>query len=182
MGMVANAYYTAAMVRALPDDGKRYETVHGELLVTPSPGMWHQVLLSRLFTTLMPYIERHGIGQLLWSPADISWDEDILVQPDLFVLDAEEAKFLDWKKAKTLLLVIEILSPSTARNDRVVKRRLYQEQRIPAYWIVDPEANAIEIWTPDATEATRRTDTVVWEPQGVGSALTIDLKGLFEPI
>ncbi len=42
MGMVAPVYYTAEMVRALPVDGKRYETVHGELLVTPAPWAWHQ--------------------------------------------------------------------------------------------------------------------------------------------
>ena len=42
MGMVAPAYYTADMVRALPDDGKRYEVVYGELLVTPAPRLWHQ--------------------------------------------------------------------------------------------------------------------------------------------
>ena len=42
MGMVAPVYYTADMVRALPDDGKRYETVHGELLVTPAPRAWHR--------------------------------------------------------------------------------------------------------------------------------------------
>ena len=43
MGMAAPVYYTADMVRALPNDGNRYETVHGELLVTPAPRLWHQV-------------------------------------------------------------------------------------------------------------------------------------------
>ena len=48
MGMAASIYYTADMVRALPDDGNRYEVVYGELLVTPSPRPWHQVLVQRL--------------------------------------------------------------------------------------------------------------------------------------
>ena len=44
MDMVAHAYYTADMVRALPDDGNRYETVYGELLVTPAPRLLHQLV------------------------------------------------------------------------------------------------------------------------------------------
>ncbi|MBK7925483.1 MAG: Uma2 family endonuclease [Gemmatimonadetes bacterium] len=49
-----------------------------------------------------------------------------------------------------LLLVIEVLSPSTARADRFTKRRRYQEARVPLYWIVDPERAQVEVWTPDA--------------------------------
>jgi hypothetical protein len=48
MGMAAPTYYTADMVRALPDDRNRYETVHGELLVTPAPRFWHQIVVERL--------------------------------------------------------------------------------------------------------------------------------------
>ena len=66
---------------------------------------------------------------MLASPADISWSDDTLVQPDVLVADLEEVRTLDWAKVKTLLLVIEVLSPSTARYDRFTKRRLYQEVR-----------------------------------------------------
>ncbi len=52
MGMAAPTYWTADMVRALPEDGNRYEVVYGELLVTPSPRMWHEVLIHRLFGAL----------------------------------------------------------------------------------------------------------------------------------
>ncbi len=45
MGMAAPVYYTADMVRAMPDDGNRYEVVYGELLVTPSPRPWHQIVV-----------------------------------------------------------------------------------------------------------------------------------------
>jgi len=41
MGMAAPTYYTADMVRQMPDDGNKYEVVHGELLVTPAPRVWH---------------------------------------------------------------------------------------------------------------------------------------------
>ena len=67
MGMSAPLYYTADMVRAMPDDGNRYEVVYGELLVTPAPRLWHQVLVKRLSRALDACLERHPIGELLIS-------------------------------------------------------------------------------------------------------------------
>ena len=60
MSMPRALHYTAYDVRAMPDDGKRYEAVHGELLVTPAPGGKHQVILGRLYRTFDRYLEAHG--------------------------------------------------------------------------------------------------------------------------
>jgi Uma2 family endonuclease len=72
MGMAAPVYYTADMVRAMPDDGNRYEVVYGELLVTPAPRPWHQVIVQRLSLALGIYVQREPVGLVLSSPADIS--------------------------------------------------------------------------------------------------------------
>jgi hypothetical protein len=77
MQMVNPVYYTADMVLALPNDGNRYETVHGELLVTPGPRLWHQEVLDRLRAGLRAYLLRHKVGHLFSAPADISWGPDI---------------------------------------------------------------------------------------------------------
>ena len=61
MGMPAPAYYTADMVRALPEDGNRYEVVYGELLVTPAPRLWHQEVAIRLLQALREYLDRDGV-------------------------------------------------------------------------------------------------------------------------
>ncbi|HVH68398.1 MAG TPA: Uma2 family endonuclease [Gemmatimonadales bacterium] len=118
MGMSAPIYYTAEMVRALPEDGNRYETVHGELLVTPAPRVCHQVVVERLRDALGIYLARHREWQLLAAPADISWTPDVLVQPDLFVVPIDEARTLDWARLRHLELVVEVLSPTTARAER----------------------------------------------------------------
>jgi Uma2 family endonuclease len=115
------------MVRALPEDGNRYETVHGELLVTPAPRLAHQSIITELIARLHPYLERNPVGRVFTSPADISWAPDVLVQPDVFVVPLDEARALDWRHIRTLLLAIEALSPSTERYDRFTKRRVYQE-------------------------------------------------------
>lgn len=62
MGMVAPVYYTADQIRALPEDGNRYEVVHGELLVTPAPRALHQEVVRRLLVALSRYLEAEPVG------------------------------------------------------------------------------------------------------------------------
>jgi hypothetical protein len=69
--MAAPIYYSADMVRALPDDGNRYETVRGELLVTPAPRADHQHVVLELAARLRDYLRSHPVGQVFLSPADI---------------------------------------------------------------------------------------------------------------
>jgi hypothetical protein len=73
MGMAVPIYYTADMVRAMPDDGNRYEVVYGELLVTPAPRPWHQVLVQRLTLAIGNHLQPESVGIALAAPADISW-------------------------------------------------------------------------------------------------------------
>lgn len=179
---MAVTYYTANMVRTLPDDGQRYEVVHGELLVTPAPRTWHQELVGRVYERLREYLRQEPVGHVLLSPADISWSPDTLVQPDVFVVHLPEARTLDWARMKELLLAVEVLSPSTARADRFTKRRLYQEVGVPAYWIVDPEGQCVEVWTPAATMPVVEREAVRWSPSGARRPLDVALAELFAPI
>jgi Uma2 family endonuclease len=77
------------------------------------------------------YLRSYRVGHLIASPADISWGSDTLVQPDLFVVPVEQARTLEWSAMRSLLLAIEVLSPSSARADRFTKRRLYLQQGVP---------------------------------------------------
>ena len=182
MPMPLSRYYSAEMVRNLPDDGNRYETVFGELLVTPAPRAWHQELTARLCERLRAYLRAEPVAHAMISPADISWGPDTLVQPDVFVLPLDQARTMDWARMQNLLLVIEVLSPTTTRTDRFTKHRLYQEQRIEQYWIVDPDERLAEVWTPaDRFPAIERA-RLSWKPAGAGTAFVLDLEDLFRPI
>jgi Uma2 family endonuclease len=181
MGMPAPLYYTADMVRALPEDGNRYEVVHGELLVTPAPRALHQRVQMRLIRRIDAYLARNPVGELFASPADLSWGDDILVQPDLFVVRRDEASTLDWAQMKHLLLAIEVLSPSSGRADRFTKRRLYQEVGVPLYWMVDADERVVEVWTPDATFPVFERSHLAWHPEGAPDPLTIPCADLFRP-
>ena len=72
--------------------------------------------------------------------------------------------------------------PSSARADRFTKRRLYQAQRIPFYWIIDGEERQAELWTPDAAFPTFERERLVWQPAGAAAALDVALEELFRPI
>lgn len=172
--------FTAADVRGFPDDGNRYEVVHRDLLVTPSPGGRHQLIVGRLAFALQSYLLPAGREELLCAPADISWDDETLVQPDLFVGDfARFHQTFAWSDIRTLHRVIEVLSPASRRHDRGAKRRLYQEQRIPQYWIVDGNARTVEVWTPDADRATVERGALRWRHPDLRRDCVIDLASLF---
>jgi Uma2 family endonuclease len=182
MGMAAPIYYTADMVRDIPADGNRYEVVYGELLVTPAPRPWHQILVGRLSLSIGNYLQRHPAGVVLTSPADISWGPDVLVQPDVFVVSTQEARTLTWNRMRTLLLVAEVLSPSTARSDRFLKRLRYREAGVPLFWVVDDEERAVEIWTPSADFPTLERDRLVWQPPGVPEPFMLSVEELFRKL
>jgi len=182
MPAALDRYYTREEVLALPDDGNRYELVHGELLVSPSPRWVHQTVVGNLYTVLRAYVRRHDFGQVLLSPADISFGgrDDVLVQPDVFAVGSEYRGEQEWEAIRTLSLVAEVLSPSTARSDRFTKRRLYQEMRVPAYWIIDPENRHAEVWTPEATVPVFESVRLTWQPAGAPAPLVVDLAELLE--
>jgi Uma2 family endonuclease len=181
MGMPAVAGdWTAEMVRALPEDGNRYEVVDGELLVTPAPTYRHQAIMLELLRRLDEYLRSSDRAAVLFSPADIEFEARTLVQPDLFVYPLTPGvKPRDWSDIERLLLVIEVLSPSTARYDRHVKRRRYQRQGVPEYWIVDCDARLIERWRPADERPEILVDEISWQPEGAAEALAIDLPAFF---
>jgi len=175
-------FWTAEMVLALPPDRCRYETAHGELVVTPAPSLWHQVVVDRLADALKRYLATEPVGMALALPADISWGPDSLVQPDVFVAPRDEIRTLDWRRVQTLLLVAEVLSPGSHRGDRGAKRRLYQEAGVPLYWVVDPIGRTVESWTPGARKPVVAQDAVRWHPPGAMTSFALDLEMLFAPV
>jgi Uma2 family endonuclease len=182
MGMAAPVYYTADMVRAMPDDGNRYEVVYGELLVTPAPRPWHQVVIQRLLVALDKYLEREPVGLVLASPADISWGPDVLVQPDVFVVPRKEARTLTWSRMQTLLLVAEVLSASSTKADRFLKRLGYRETGVPLYWVVDGDERTVEVWTPADDFPAVERERLEWRPAGAAEPFTLRLGDLFRSI
>jgi len=171
--------YTVQEVLAFPADGNRYELVHGELLVTPAPSQRHQGVLGEFHAELKAYLAPYpSPAVVFFSPADIIWGPDEYVQPDLFVVPAGEVTG-DWRDCQTLLLAVEVVSPSSVKADRVTKRRFYQERGVGTYWVVDPDAQLVEVWRPDDTRPEIVTDVLKWRVTQDAAELTINLNQLF---
>ncbi len=172
-------HYTVNEVLAFPADGNRYELVQGQLLVTPAPRPVHQIVLQELLRHVHAYL-RHlpSPARVFLSPADISWAEDELVQPDLFVVPADEVS-ASWTTYQTLLLAIEIVSPSSSHHDRITKRRLYQARGVATYWVVDPDAQLVEVWHPGDARPEIVTDVLRWKATGAAEEMEIGLDVLF---
>ncbi len=132
---------------ALPDDGRRYELHDGELHVTASPGTRHQRISRRLLVLLNSHVERHGLGEIFDAPYDVILSDTTVLVPDLvFVARDRQGAISERGVEGAPTLVVEILSPSTTLVDRVRKQHFYARHGVPYYWIVDPEARAIEAY------------------------------------
>jgi Uma2 family endonuclease len=173
-------HWTVDDVHALPDDGNRYEVIDGELFVTPAPRWRHQAAVAELYTVIREYLEGERVGYVFFAPADVIFRSTRLVQPDLFVTPLVNGRRPDtFVEAGRLLLAAEVLSPSTARADRVAKRTLFRDERVPEYWIVDLDARTFERSTPRDDRLEVLVDTMVWQPNGAAAPLVIDLAAYF---
>jgi Uma2 family endonuclease len=172
--------WTVADRDDLPDDGNRYEVIDGELFVTPAPAWRHQHAVFALSRLIADYLDRDRLGCAMVSPADVVFSPKRGVQPDVFVVplvDGRRPQHFD--AVKRLLLAIEVLSPATARTDRVVKRTLYRDEHVDEYWIVDLDARTIERSTPTEARPEVLDHRIEWLPAGATGPLVIDLETYF---
>ena len=132
--------------RELPDDGKRYELIRGEVHVSPSPSSNHQFVLSNLFASLVAHVKKQRLGRLAFAPLDVRLGHDTALQPDLiFISNARDHLIQENFIAGAPDLVVEVLSPSTAAHDRATKLGLYAESGVAEVWLIDPRAQTVEI-------------------------------------
>ena len=175
--------WTVEMVNALPDDGQRREVIDGELFVSPAPSLPHQHALSVLAYRLHLYTTERRVGLLLFAPFDITFSPNTNVQPDLMILPLVDGRSpRSWQEAGRLLLCAEILSPATAWLDRGKKRRLYQRERVPEYWVVDVDGRVIERWRPDDARPEICDEGLTWLPEGQTEPFTLNVRELFESL
>ena len=184
MRMVATGkIWTVDDLAELPDDGNRYEIVDGELCVTPSPTWRHGDAVQSLLFLLQPYLAANEIGYAKIAPADVVYDARNVVEPDLFVVPLIDGRRpRTWAEAGRLLLAVEVVSPSSARRDRVAKRLLYQRQRVPEYWVVDVDAALVERWRPLDERPEILAERLAWHPSQAHPPLLIDLGAWFRDV
>lgn len=131
-------------------DNQRCEINNGKLInMSPSPNLYHQTIVSRLFSLMDEFVYKNDLGQVFASPCDVILSNIDIYQPDLIYILKENLSILSNKKAIKGApdLVVEVLSPSNKEYDRVEKFKVYESFKIKEYWIIDPDTSSIEIYS-----------------------------------
>lgn len=141
-------HFTYEDYKLLPED-KRWEIIEGELLMTPSPVFRHQAIQMNLSVMLFSFVKEHDLGFVVAAPMDVILSPENVVQPDVLFIAKAHSAIIDQKGGVHGApdLAVEILSPSTAPRDHILKRKLYGRYGVQEYWIVDPEVQSVEVLT-----------------------------------
>jgi len=134
---------------SLPEEpGVRFEVLEGFLVKEPSATVSHQRVSRRLQRMLEDYFfATDPAGEVFDAPLDLTLGKYTVVQPDLFYVSSQQREqVLHARVDGAPTLVVEILSPSSGRKDRLQKMRIYQNAGVAHYWIVDPEEKTMECY------------------------------------
>ena len=146
MSVPATAPFTYREYAQLSDD-RRYEVIGGKLLLTPSPGTWHQRVSLNLTIALVEHVREHDLGEVLEAPCDVVLSETDVVQPDILFIRKDRLDVIGEKFVSAAPdLLVEILSPGTKTRDRKLKFHLYARFGVREFWIVDAPERSVEVY------------------------------------
>ena len=171
------------------DEDDRIELIYGEPVMMAPPSTAHQDIVVDLTAQFRTYLRDKtcrvysapfGV-RLFQQEGEHPEDVDTLVEPDLSIV-CDENKLDEAGYRGAPALIVEVLSPSNQRHDRFVKFRLYQRAGVKEYWIVDPEAKHVQVYTLE--EDGQYSSAIVYGaedklPVGVLEGLIIDLSWVF---
>src|SRR5262245_9125199 len=175
--------WTVETLDALPDDGKRYELIDGELFVTPAPSDVHQLVVGALQARLRTYLRPFSVARAIASPSDVRRADrrKNRVQPDLYAVQLTDAARPAYPfEQSDLLLAVEVESPTTRAYDHQTKRKLYLANGVPEYWIVSSETRTFARWRTPGDVAELLTNRIEWQPAGMPMAFVLEIPEVFE--
>jgi Uma2 family endonuclease len=167
--------FTVADLYAMPEGvrGERYELIDGDLFVTPAPASRHQVVSSNLFFHLSAHVRSLRLGWV-GDNTGVHLDERTYVIPDLVFICRERQEIIGEANIEAAPdLVVEILSPSTRRNDLLIKRSLYARIGVREYWIIEPAIQGVTVLT---LESGNYIEVPPPEPGAIRSRVLPDLR------
>ncbi len=133
---------------SLPEDNRRCELLSGWVVREPSPGQLHQAVVVNLCWLFRDHTRRTGKGQVYTGPFDTVLSAKDVVQPDLIYITANRTDIITSKNVEGAPdLAIEVISPYSARKDRILRLNLYARAGIREYWLVNPQEKTVEVFT-----------------------------------
>lgn len=123
----------------------RAELIEGHIILSPAPFFDHQFLSSLINDHLKKIAKKHG-DLVMYAPFDVELSKITTLQPDLLYLTAERIKQIKKFMHGAPDVIVEIISPSARKRDRIKKFSLYQKHKVPEYWLFDPVKQTAEFW------------------------------------
>ena len=165
--------FTVQDYMTTPED-KRYQLLDGEIILAPLPTVAHQRVLGRLVRSLSEILADRKLGQVWAAPLDVVLSEYDAVQPDISFVSNQRADIVAGGYVQGAPdLIAEILDPGTAEYDRGYKCQLYGRHGVREYWMVDPDAETIDVLSE------REDGHVALNSFGsTGELLTVIMEGL----
>ncbi len=132
----------------LGGDDAYYELINGEIVMKAAPSPLHQEVSNNLSFLLTAFVRDKKLGKVFTSPIDVYLHEFSHVMPDVLFISNENKGIIDYREGIHGVpdLVVEIISPSSIYQDRVMKRNDYEASGVREYWLIDPKNQSIEVY------------------------------------
>lgn len=132
---------------AMPESNALIELWNGELQMSPSPSFYHQDIIDRFHDALKGWVRARGLGKTCVAPMDMILTQSNVAQPDVLFIAKDRLSIIQDRVRGAADLVAEIISPTSRQRDRIEKRDLYEQHGIREYWMIDPDAQTVEVLT-----------------------------------
>ena len=175
---------TFADLDAMPNDGRRYELIDGEIFVSAAPSWIHQQVVGNLHLLLRAWVDPRSLGQIALAPVDILLSDSSAVQPDLVYASTPNlTKIRSGRYHGAPDLAVEVLSPTNREYDTVTKLFRYAQSGVREYWLIDPTYRTAQILSLiDGIYAPQKANEQGHYASIVLPGLMIDPEAIFIPV
>ncbi len=169
---------------ATPDDGRIYELIDGEIVVSAAPTFRHELVSQLMNRSFLNWISEHEVGLVLTAPVDVVLGEGQALQPDLLYIEDDNAgEIVDGRFHGAPDLAVEIISPTSRSRDSIVKSMRYARFGVREFWLVDPDHRTMSAYDlADGLYQERTADADGVLLSGVMDGLRIDPVSLFAEV
>jgi Uma2 family endonuclease len=134
------------MVAELPETNQPVELWNGEIIMSPAPHPDHQTIVLNFAATLLEFVVAGRLGKIFMSPVDVVLTPHRVVQPDVLFIETARLNIVGSHIGGAPELVMEVISAGSWQRDRIQKKALYEQAGVAEYWIIDPDAEAVEVF------------------------------------
>ncbi len=138
-------YTYEELVAELPESNLPCELWDGEVIMSPTPSFYHQEVVLGLYRQLYDWVSRRKLGKVVAAPIDMVLSPHRVTQPDVVFISKDRLGIIGRVINGPVDLAVEVISLGNRNRDRIEKRDLYEQYGVKEYWLVDPEAQTVDV-------------------------------------